>query len=109
MSHYLNPGKNIILTRHLLIKWADRIAASRTLGGAAEDSGIVSELKSVIKNKNYKLVNDGEEFNGKKYRMVCEIGRKAATLVVIDAKQALVFKSVWESKAWEKKYLKEVK
>lgn len=92
-----------------MIKWADRIAASRTLREATKDEEIVNKIREVISSKKYKLVNDGEEFNGKKYRLVCEIDRIIMTLVVVDTKQALVFKSVWKAKAWEEKYFKGVR
>lgn len=109
MSDFLDAGKEIVFTRHLTEQWADRIAAARGVAQAGREKEIIERISSVLKARKYKLVHDGEEFNGKKYRMVCELFGMTATFVVIDAKQALVFKSVWKAKDWEEKYLKEVK
>ncbi len=107
MSAYLNSRKKIILTRHFAEKWADRIAASGTIAKSEQDKEIIPAVRLALETKAHKLVYDGEEHNGKKYRMVCEVKKEAITLVVVDTEKALVFKTAWKAKPWEKSYFRE--
>lgn len=109
MSDYLDVDKKIVFTYHFTVKWADRIAASGTVAQAFREAQVIEKISGILRARKYKTVLDGEEFNGKKYRLICDIFGEVVTFVVIDTQQALVFKSVWKSKDWEKKYLKEMK
>ena len=109
MSDFLSSKKQVFLTQHLMLKWADRIAAERSLKEVTKNAEVINKIKEVLSARSYKLVNDGSEFNGKKYRLVCKINKVCTTFVVIDTTDALIFKSVWKAKGWEEKYLKEVK
>ena len=96
----LDPAKELVFTRHFTNKWRARIMSSATREETLVSGALVKELRTVISTGRYVLIDDGEERNGPKYRMVCRVAGDILTLVVIDAR-CLVLKTVWRAKRWE--------
>jgi len=109
MSDFSGTRKEIILTKHLVVSWADRVLAAEEIKEAEERNKLIKEIKKILKDNKFKLIPEGEEITGKKYRLICKILGKIITFVVIDAKDFLVFKTCWGAKKWEQKYFLEVK
>jgi len=102
----LDPEKEIVFSRHLAFRWAKRVSNQLSIEDAEDQRTVVRRLRGQIVSGEYALIDDGEEFDHEKYRLVCNIWGETLTFVVINAKK-LVFKTVWPSKKWEVKKLED--
>jgi hypothetical protein len=98
--------KSILLTRHFFKRWAERVLETEDINQAKKMSEeVVNEMETVIFNKDYVCIYDGEERGKPKYRVICELFGTLVTLIVLDT-EVNVIKTVWMPKSWEKEIYK---
>ncbi|MBI5158549.1 hypothetical protein HY992_00325 [Candidatus Micrarchaeota archaeon] len=104
MSEKLDARKRVVFTSHFAKRWAERVLGNPNIALAEKDAHLPFLLKKVLDSGDYALAYDGEENKCVKYRLVCSVAGVVLTFEVLDA-DALVFKTVWNAKSWEKKLL----